>query len=152
MKRIIIDIQKTCINSFYTPKKKDFKKWLKEILKFYQSTYEITIRIVGKKEMININEKYRNQKKPTNILSFSYDNNSQKKLKFLGDLIVCSQILSEEAKQQKKNIKSHWAHIIIHGTLHLLQYKHTTKTQQRKMESLESNIMLSLGYNNPYQF
>ncbi|HXK00619.1 MAG TPA: rRNA maturation RNase YbeY [Buchnera sp. (in: enterobacteria)] len=152
MQNIILDIQVACSNSIYKPEKKDFKIWLKEILKNKQSTYEITIRIVEKKEIQKINLKYRGKKIPTNILSFPYTEKKRKKLKFLGDLIICSTVLQEEAKIQEKTLKSHWAHMIIHGTLHLLGYDHINKFQQKKMESLETNIMLALGYKNPYIF
>jgi probable rRNA maturation factor len=152
MKNIILDIQVACFNNTYRPERKDFKIWLKEILKNERSTHEITIRIVEKKEIKQINLQYRGEKKTTNILAFPYSKIKKKKLIFLGDLIICSTVLQEEAKIQKKTLKSHWAHMIIHGTLHLLGYNHINESQQKKMESLETNIMLALGYTNPYIF
>lgn len=152
MKNIILDIQIACSNKIYRPKKKDFEIWLKKILKNKKKIYEITIRIVGKTEIQEINLKYRGKKKPTNILSFTYSENKKNNVIFLGDLIICNTILQEEAKIQKKILKAHWAHIIIHGTLHLLGYSHENYIQQKKMELLETNIMLTLGYQNPYLF
>ncbi|MCW5196353.1 rRNA maturation RNase YbeY [Buchnera aphidicola (Pemphigus obesinymphae)] len=152
MKNIILDIQIACSNKIYRPEKKDFEIWLKKILKDKKKMYEITIRIVDKTEIQEMNLKYRGKKKPTNILSFTYSENEKKSVIFLGDLIICNTILQEEAKIQKKLLKSHWAHIIIHGTLHLLGYNHENHIQQKKMEFLETNIMLALGYQNPYLF
>lgn len=152
MKNIILDIQIACSNKTYRPKKEDFEIWLKKILKNKKKIYEITIRIVDKTEIQAINLKYRGKKKPTNILSFAYSENEKNNVIFLGDLIICNTILQEEAKIQKKILKSHWAHIIIHGTLHLLGYSHENHIQQKKMELLETDIMLALGYQNPYLF
>ncbi|CAL4324129.1 rRNA maturation RNase YbeY [Buchnera aphidicola] len=152
MKNIILDIQIACSNKIYRPKKKDFEIWLKKILKSQKKIYEITIRIVDKTEIKKINLKYRGKKKPTNILSFAYSEYAKNNIIFLGDLIICNTILQEEAKIQKKILKSHWAHIIIHGTLHLLGYSHENDIKQKQMELLETDIMLELGYKNPYLF
>ncbi|CAL4043646.1 Endoribonuclease YbeY [Buchnera aphidicola (Pemphigus populi)] len=152
MTNIILDIQKSYSNNIYIPRKKDFKIWLKKILKNKKLTYEITIRIVDKKEIKEINLKYRKKNQPTNILSFPNLDTTKKKIKFLGDLIICHTVVQEEAKAQKKTLESHWAHMTIHGALHLLGYDHVNKIQQKIMESLEINIMLALGYINPYTF
>lgn len=103
--------------------------------------------MVKKSEMKKINFKYKNKKKPTNILSFSYNYYKKTKQNFIGDIIICNSIIYEESLQQKKKLISHWAHIIIHGSLHLLGYNHSNN---KKMEKLEKKIMKKLGYKDPY--
>ncbi|WP_343152530.1 rRNA maturation RNase YbeY [Buchnera aphidicola] len=110
----------------------------------------ITIRIVDTKEIKQLNFMYRNKKKPTNILSFPYNIHLNSNNILLGDLVICSKIIKEEAKKQKKTIKEHWAHIFIHGVLHLLGFDHINKKEAKKMESLECEILNKLGFKNPY--
>ncbi|WP_367679791.1 rRNA maturation RNase YbeY [Buchnera aphidicola] len=110
----------------------------------------ITIRIVDSQEIKKLNFFYRNQKKPTNILSFPYNLYLNSNNILLGDLVICSKIIKKEAKKQKKNIKGHWAHIFIHGVLHLLGYNHIKKKETKKMELLECTILKKLGFKNPY--
>lgn len=101
--------------------------------------------MIKKSEMKKLNFKYKNKKKTTNILSFSYNTINFLKNKFLGEIVVCNEVIYEESIQQKKILIAHWAHIIIHGVLHLLGYNHN-----KKMEKLEKKIMKNLGYKNPY--
>ncbi|WP_367677311.1 rRNA maturation RNase YbeY [Buchnera aphidicola] len=100
--------------------------------------------------MKKLNFIYRNQNKPTNILSFQYPNMYIKNYLFIGDLIICAKILETEAKIQNKYIEAHWAHIIIHGILHLIGYNHNNKYQEIIMEQIEIETMKKLGYKNPY--
>ena len=120
------------------------------ILKNQNTNNEITIRIVEKIEIQKLNFKYRGKNHSTNILSFSYGYTYINKIKQLGDLIICSKVLMEEAKQQNISLQSHWAHMIIHGTLHLLGYDHQTTITRKKMEFLETHLMVQLGYSDPY--
>ncbi|WP_075432063.1 rRNA maturation RNase YbeY [Buchnera aphidicola] len=134
------------------PEKKDFIKWLYFI--FYKKNVELTIRIVTTKEIKELNNTYRNKNIATNVLSFPMNNISLKKNYrkiYLGDIVICSQYLKKEAHQFKKNLEEHWAHIVIHAGLHLINYTHNTIKKQKKMENLEKNIMKKLGYKNPYQ-
>lgn len=146
MKKIKINIQINNAIKFFIPSKKQIIQWIQEIL---NKTCEITIRIVDIQEIKKINYRYRNQNKPTNILSFIY-HKKYKNTYLLGDLIICSQIMTEEARTQKKTIEAHWAHIIIHGILHLIGYHHNNVKQANIMEMKEINIMKKLGYKNPY--
>ncbi|WWO95329.1 MAG: rRNA maturation RNase YbeY [Candidatus Dasytiphilus stammeri] len=143
--------------SVFIPKKSDFHKWLEAVL-LSRSTgkKEITIRLVDKIESQILNFRYRNKNQPTNILSFSFFNQHQPFFKknttksLLGDLVICSTLIEEEAREQQKSLKSHWAHIVIHGTLHLLGYNHQNNNDAKHMELIETNIMLALGYLDPY--
>lgn len=99
-----------------------------------------------------LNKKFLKKNYPTNILAFPYDIKLNKKILFLGDLVVCNKIVQEEAHQQKKILDAHWAHIIIHGTLHLLGYDHVNSLNNKKiMQFLEIKVLRILGYNNPYE-
>ncbi|WP_253254828.1 rRNA maturation RNase YbeY [Buchnera aphidicola] len=95
---------------------------------------------------------YRGQNKPTNILSFPFNKFIKFNYKLLGDLVLCKKIIERESLTYKKTLESHWAHITIHGTLHLLGYDHKTKKEAYIMEKLEKQIMLSLKYKEPYFF
>jgi len=113
-------------------------------------TTELTIRIVDGMEIQELNKSYRSIDKPTNILSFPFEAPDCIGINLLGDLVICHSIIENEAKEQNKDITAHWAHIIIHGTLHLLGYDHIEDKQAELMEGLEIELMKALGLPNPY--
>jgi len=134
------------------PKDDELLKWLKETLEFEQyGDAELTIRFVDEKESADLNEQYRHKKGATNILSFPFDAPAEVELNLLGDLIICSDIVRKEAKEQKKEELAHWAHMVVHGTLHLLGYDHLTDEQASIMETKEIKILSQLGYTDPYR-
>jgi len=137
--------------SLFIPKKKQFKHWLDAVLKNDNQDSEIVIRIVDEVEMIQFNEQYRNKKGSTNILSFPFEIPDGVKSELLGDLLVCAPVVEREAGQQNKKLEQHWAHLIIHGILHLLGYNHIVDVEAEEMEALEINILSTIGINNPYQ-
>lgn len=110
------------------------------------SDVEIGIRIVDKLEMTQLNLAYRKKDKPTNILSFPMHMPPM-----LGDLVACAEVIEEEANAQKKSFDAHWAHMIIHGVLHLQGYDHETEQDAEQMEALEIKLLAQLGFANPYQ-
>ena len=114
-------------------------------------TYELTLRAVDKPEIQQLNLNYRHQDKPTNVLSFPFEAPPQVPLPLLGDLIVCHPVVVEEALQQHKPLEAHWAHMVVHGTLHLLGYDHIDDRQAEKMEAREIKTLQQLGYANPYE-
>ncbi len=138
---IAICIQDT-IHKKKTLKLKDCRLWLNPILK---KNSNITIRIVGEKESESLNYNYRNQKKPTNILSFILSETP-----LIGDIILCHPIIKNEARNQNKKIKAHYAHLLIHGYLHLLGYSHEKQSDADKMEKKETQILKKNGFQNPY--
>lgn len=108
---------------------------------------EITIRITDEHEMRALNHRWRNIDSPTNVLSFPlHDAGSP----LLGDIAVCAPVLRQEAAQQGKAVNAHWAHIIIHGILHLMGYDHGNETDAEFMETKETAIMQDLGFPDPY--
>ncbi|WP_367675982.1 rRNA maturation RNase YbeY [Buchnera aphidicola] len=108
------------------------------------------MRIVNILEIKKLNFIYRKKKEPTNILSFPFERPKHIKSTFLGDLVICLKIIQKESKLQKKTIEAHLAHIIIHGTLHLIGYTHDNFYNAQIMQSIEIKNMIQLGYKNPY--
>ena len=111
---------------------------------------ELTIRIVDENESQSLNKQYRGKDKPTNVLSFPFEAPAQIELDLIGDLVICAPIVEKEAKEQEKPELAHWAHMVVHGTLHLLGYDHINDREADEMEALEVNILKSLGFNDPY--
>jgi len=111
---------------------------------------ELTVRIVDADESQSLNGQYRGKDKPTNVLSFPFQNPPGITLPLLGDLIICKAVVEKEAIEQDKQLLSHWAHMLIHGTLHLLGYDHIEQKEAETMERIETNLMIKLGYSDPY--
>jgi len=111
---------------------------------------ELTIRIVDEPESQSLNSQYRGKDKPTNVLSFPFEAPAQIELDLLGDLVICAPIVAKEAKEQEKSELSHWAHMVVHGTLHLQGYDHIDDQDADEMESLEVDILNTLGFSDPY--
>ena len=134
------------------PEDQELVKWVKEVLTFEQhGDTELTIRFVSEEESAELNNQYRNKQNSTNILSFPFEMPEEVELNLLGDLVVCSAIVKKEAAEQKKEELAHWAHMIVHGTLHLLGYDHLTDAEASIMESKEIIILSQLGYSDPYR-
>lgn len=117
---------------------------------------EMTIRIVDLEESQQLNRDYRNKDKPTNVLSFEFEQppglaDLGEALPYLGDLVICAEVVALEAAAQHKTLESHWAHMIVHGTLHLQGYDHIEDDEAEVMEGLEIKIMQGLGFANPYE-
>ncbi len=118
---------------------------------------ELTIRIIGEEESQTLNREYRGVDKPTNVLSFSFENppaleDLGEALPYLGDLAVCAPVIEREALEQNKTAEAHWAHMIVHGTLHLQGYDHAKGIESEEMEALEIEILQGLGYPDPYLY
>ncbi|WP_067519440.1 rRNA maturation RNase YbeY [Endozoicomonas ascidiicola] len=112
---------------------------------------EISLLIVDAEEGAELNRQWRGKEGPTNVLSFPSDLPPELELPLLGDLIVCAPVVEKEAMEQKKSLDAHWAHMMVHGTLHLLGYDHIVDQEAEAMESLETDILRQLGYPDPYQ-
>ena len=111
---------------------------------------EIVVRIVDEQESAELNEQYRHKQGPTNILSFPVEVPEGIELNLLGDLVICAPVVEKEALEQNKILAHHWAHIIVHGVLHLLGYDHIDDDEAEQMESKEIAILNKLNINNPY--
>ena len=133
------------------PKDEELLAWLKETLSFEKhGDTELTIRFVDEKESAELNEQYRHKKGSTNILSFPFEKPDEIELALLGDLVICSDVVKQQAKEQGKKELAHWAHMVVHGTLHLLGFDHLTSAEADEMENKEIKILSQLGYTDPY--
>ena len=154
---IILDLQ-NAINSQQVPEKKSIENWISSTLTKIDKQFvqpEITIRIVSPEESQALNLQYREKNKPTNVLSFPFEAPEMIPVEeigeLLGDLVICESILLQEAKQQNKSLESHWAHMVVHGVLHLLGFDHVDNKDAEKMEALEVKVLSDLGFKDPYQ-
>ncbi|WP_218353963.1 rRNA maturation RNase YbeY [Alteromonas lipotrueiana] len=112
---------------------------------------EMTLRFVGIEESQSLNHQFRGKDKPTNVLSFPFESPPGMEMPLLGDLVVCAPIISREANEQNKQVAHHYAHMIVHGILHLLGYDHIDDAQAEEMEALEIRILAELAIDDPYQ-
>lgn len=167
---LYVDIQNT-ISSDSVPDKEKIESWVRlalitELTASEQkknneqlqvnSEYELTIRIVDKDEIHLLNKTYRHKDKVTNVLSFPYEDFPvdvplEIQVPLLGDLVICHDIVVQEAQQQNKSIEAHWAHMVIHGVLHLNDYDHINDDEAQLMEALEVTILKKLNIADPYQ-
>ena len=151
----IIDLQIVSENSEGLPTLEQFTYWVETALAFEAQTEdftetEMTIRIVDEEESQTLNREYRGKDYPTNVLSFPFEVPEGIELPLLGDLVICRQVMEREAKEQQISLASHWAHLAVHGTLHLLGYDHIEEAEAEEMEGLETQIMQKLGFEDPY--
>jgi len=111
---------------------------------------KVTIRIVDREEGAELNRKYRKGEGATNVLSFTYADGPFSPPDLLGDIVICAPVVEQEAIQQKKVLDAHWAHLVVHGILHLCGYNHIDQKDAGAMEQLESEILCQLGFAEPY--
>mgnify|MGYP000096945530 CR=1 FL=1 len=147
---IQLDLQLACKDD-NLPTQEQIEQWLDAVLSPYEKPFEITVRIVEASESQQLNHQYRNKDKPTNVLSFPFEVPEGIELDLLGDLVICADIVKQEAIEQNKPLNAHWAHMIIHGCLHLLGYDHISDTEAEEMEALEIKLLAQLGFKNPYE-
>ncbi len=135
----------------YQPKKQDVVKWIKStLLKPYTSVY-VEVIIVDKSMSQKMNLEYRGKDYPTNVISLEYAESRDKFMLLQGELILCDDVIVAEAKTQNKDVFAHYAHLIIHGMLHLQGMDHIVEPDAVVMESLEIELMNKLGFANPYE-
>ena len=146
---IILDLQKAS-SSEDAPDEQSIKRWVSAAVGSKIGDTELSIRIVDEPEGKTLNERYRGACGPTNVLSFPFDAEIPEPLPLIGDIVICAPVVAREAKQQNKDLKAHWAHMIIHGVLHLLGHDHQNDSEAATMETLETDIMLDLGFPPPY--
>ncbi len=133
------------------PSEQQFQQWVDAALLNRAEELEVVIRMVDKAESAELNHQYRRKAGPTNILSFPFEPPEGMDLNLLGDLVICAPLIVEEARLQHKVTEHHWAHITIHGVLHLLGYDHVQDNDAEEMEALEIQILNTLNIANPYQ-
>jgi probable rRNA maturation factor len=132
------------------PTKQQLIAWARAALSHRQEDAELSIRVVGETESTDLNHRYRARQCPTNVLSFPADIPAGIPVALIGDIVICRSVVEREAAEQDKPVESHWAHMVIHGALHLLGYDHQNDEQAAAMENLEVQILRRLGYADPY--
>ncbi|MDD1783419.1 rRNA maturation RNase YbeY [Enterovibrio sp. ZSDZ35] len=145
-----VDLQIATQNTDNLPSEAQLQSWFEQAVKSFREQAEVTIRIVDEFESQSLNRDYRGKDKPTNVLSFPFEAPPGVELDLLGDLVICRQVVENEAQEQNKDLFAHWAHMVVHGSLHLLGYDHIDDEEAEEMESLEISIMNALGFDNPY--
>jgi probable rRNA maturation factor len=148
-----IEIQ-AVVKSAGQPNQQQIQTWVDAALEGLHQDSEIVVRIVNEQESASLNEQYRHKQGPTNILSFPFETPEglpNMGLRLLGDLVICAPQVEREALEQHKKLEYHWAHLIVHGVLHLLGYDHANDEEAELMESKEIAILKQLKINNPYQ-
>lgn len=131
------------------PESSQFLRWVKAALQEDYDRFEQTIRIVNEAESRALNRQYRNKDNSTNVLSFPAEI-PHIDYQCLGDLVICAPVVAREAVEQRKSIDAHWAHLVVHGMLHLQGFDHVDGPDADKMEALEVKILSTMGYSNPY--
>ena len=130
-------------NSTEVPTRPQFRRWVKAAL---TQEAEIVLRIVDEAEGCELNHQFRNKDYATNVLTFVYDDTQP----LTGDIVLCAPVVSKESQQQHKNLIAHYAHLTVHGVLHLQGYDHIEEAEAVVMEQMETQILARLGYDDPY--
>ena len=150
MGKMIIDLQIACEQETGLPTAEQIEQWATAAVQPQSDEVEMTVRIVDEAESHALNLNYRGKDRPTNVLSFPFECPDEVELPLLGDLVICRQVVEREAQEQDKPVMAHWAHMVVHGSLHLLGYDHIENDEAEEMESLETQIMTGLGFADPY--
>ena len=150
MGKMIIDLQMACEQESGLPTAEQIEQWATAAVEPQSDEVEMTVRIVDEAESHALNLNYRGKDHPTNVLSFPFECPDEVELPLLGDLVICRQVVEREAQEQDKPVMAHWAHMVVHGSLHLLGYDHIEDDEAEEMESLETQIMTGLGFADPY--
>ena len=132
------------------PEESEIRQWVLQTLPEQNKASELTIRVVDEAEITALNRQYRGKEGATNVLSFPYEAIPGVASDLLGDVVICAPVVASESVAQSKPLDAHWAHIVIHGVLHLLGYDHHQDDEAHKMEARETELLDSLGYANPY--
>lgn len=145
-----LDLQVAC-EATGLPSEAQFRQWCELALRQRQNDSELTIRLVDEAEGRELNRTWRHKDYATNVLSFPADVPDELlDIPLLGDLVICAGVVTREAAEQGKSAEAHWAHLVIHGCLHLLGYDHIDDAEAEEMESLERELLAELGHPDPY--
>lgn len=150
--KLQVDVQRRV--RAWAPRPRDFAIWAGTALGRRAAGGALGVRVVGSAESRRLNARYRGKHKPTNVLSFPpapLPGRVAGDARPLGDLVICAQVVRSEARGQKKPLKAHWAHLVVHGALHLIGYDHEREPDATRMERREIAVLRRLGFANPYR-
>lgn len=146
-----LDVQLAC-DAGPLPTPAQLLDWAGAALEPEYQGAELVLRIVDEAESAELNETYRGKCGPTNVLSFPFEMPPEvEDLKLLGDLVLCAAVVEREAREQGKSSTAHWAHMVVHGVLHLQGYDHQNSVEATEMEDLERKLLAGLGFSDPYR-
>ncbi|HCJ28046.1 MAG TPA: rRNA maturation RNase YbeY [Pseudomonas sp.] len=147
----MIELDVQCASSGAVPDEADLRRWCALALRQRKGDSELTIRLVDEEEGRELNHTWRQKDYATNVLSFPADVPDELlDIPLLGDLVICVPVVEREAVEQGKALPAHWAHLVIHGCLHLLGYDHIEDDEAEEMEGLERQLLAELGHADPY--
>ncbi len=138
----------------WSPPRAELARWASAALGRRAGGAQLGVRVVGAAESRRLNVRYRGRNHPTNVLSFPavpLPARARTAQRALGDLVICPRVLHGEARAQEKTLRAHWAHLVVHGTLHLIGYDHERAADARRMERREVAVLRHLGFPNPYR-
>ena len=147
-----VDIQWGIESGALLPREYDISRWAERVLELLdEPAVEVSIRIVDEREMAELNGRFRGKPAPTNVLSFPVGVPDENGRVILGDIVLCAAIVMSESREQDKPVEAHFAHMVVHGLLHLKGYDHLHEEEAREMESMEVDFMSDLGFPDPYR-
>ncbi len=154
-----IDLQIAVQDTNDIPTLENITKYAETAAEDVKADADMTVRIVEEEESHQLDLEYRHKDRPTNVLSFPYEIpedlppevRDEVAGNLIGDLVICKKVVEREALEQHKTFEEHWAHMIVHGTLHLLGFDHITDAEAEVMEAKEKEVMLKLGFEDPYK-
>ena len=138
------------VSNMDVPQEEQFQQWSTVIPTEKDTQQEVSIRVVEEDEIAELNLRFRKKKGSTNVLAFPAEYPPGVELNFIGDIVICAPVVIKQAQDQGKLLESHWAHMTLHGILHLQGYDHIDEHEANIMEALEVQLMTKLGYPNPY--
>jgi len=148
----MVELDLQIATSASVPTLEQFRRWCELALRQRQGDSELTIRLADEPEARELNRTYRHKDYATNVLSFPSEVPDELlDIPLLGDLVICPAVVEREAAEQGKSLEAHWAHLVIHGCLHLLGYDHIEDAEAEEMEALERELLAELGHPDPYR-
>jgi probable rRNA maturation factor len=145
-----IDVQ-YAVSGDGIPAAEVIQQWADKALQERSGSAELTVRVVDEAEITALNRQFRGKDGATNVLSFPYEGMPGVTSDLLGDVVVCAPVVANESVAQSKPLQAHWAHIVVHGVLHLLGHDHSQDDEAHRMEACETDLLASLGYPDPYK-
>lgn len=154
--KVNLHFENVCQTNDSVPNQADFQVWVNAALinekrvNDKRNHVSVSVRVVDEEEISEMNSRYRSKPGPTNVLSFPFEDPPGVESAELGDVVICAPLVAREADEQKKSKTAHWAHLLVHGMLHLQGYNHKIDAEAKIMEDTETRILTGLGFPEPY--